>query len=273
MMRKIGFFVFQFCLISIFMGSAAWADTVFSFNGVGDPTRRMDVRARAMGGAGRALADGENFSSSNPALIAAFAQPGVTSLYFIQRRSLKDNLGNQHVVTDGDIGSFQLALPLKRGTVLGIGLEPLTEVDFIVVEPGGSGPLAHTLRIDGTGGIQAVTLSLGQQMGRLYLGGRMDMVFMGTISEVWRKDYDSEIVTDLDGANLPRLLDTEDKYIRTHRGLLGAVGGVYRPTANWFLGLAFQAGGKLTQTRTLRNFFANLGFEPDLKLKADVELP
>ncbi len=47
------------------------ADTIFSFHGLGDATRRIDARSRSMGGAGRSLVEGRNFSSNNPALLAA----------------------------------------------------------------------------------------------------------------------------------------------------------------------------------------------------------
>ena len=123
---------FGFLVLSVWVDSPS-AKSIFSFNGVGDSERRVDVRARGMGGAGRALADSQNFSSANPALMAAFSRAGLQSRFFVQRRSLNDG-HSRHVVSEGDIGAFQVVLPVLDGTVLGVGLEPLTDLDFDLVK-------------------------------------------------------------------------------------------------------------------------------------------
>ena len=144
--------VIWLCLVG--WTGAAGAGTVFSFNGVGDPVRRMDVRSRGMGGAGRALIDAGlfdqgNFSSANPALLAGFARPAISSLYFVHRRTLNDGR-RTHAVSDGDLGAFQVALPFGRRTVVGVGVEPLTDLDFGLVDTVGTGDLQYRLSVDGT---------------------------------------------------------------------------------------------------------------------------
>ncbi len=269
----------------------AGAATVFSFNGVGDPVRRIDVRSKGMGGAGRALIDAGNFdqgnfSSANPALLAGFARPALSSLYFVHRRTLND--GQQtHAVSDGDLGAFQMVLPFWRRTVVGIGVEPLTDLDFGLVDTVGTGDLRHKLSIDGTGGIQAVSLRFGQRVGqKVYLGARMDLVVLGTITETWSKDFDSQAVVDaedrfvdtfsgsiLQGGETRTVSDSEDRIVRTHRGVLPAFGAIFTPSNRWRVGAALQIKRTVKQTRHLRNFWAERGFEREVVSETDIKLP
>ena len=239
------------------------ASTIFSFNGVGDAVRRVDVRTRGMGGAGRAVIDGENFSSANPALLAAFLRPSLSSLYSVQRRSLNDGGQNHHTVTDGDMGAFQLVLPVRRGTALGIGLEPITDLDFGLVDTVGTGSLRHELTVEGSGGIQALSLGIGQRAGRkVYLGARVDLIAFGTINETWTKDYDD-----------PSILFSQDLIVRTHRGFVPTFGAVYTPSGSWSLGLNFQIERTVKQTRKVRNIFHSLGVDTEVRSKSDIQIP
>ena len=76
---------FSFVLVTTL---TAGADTIFSFHGIGDPVRRIDARSRSMGGAGRSLAVGRNFSYHNPALLGSFRRPAASVQFLTQRRSL-----------------------------------------------------------------------------------------------------------------------------------------------------------------------------------------
>ena len=258
------------CIVTLVAGSAgpAWSDTVFSFNGLGDPVSRMDVRARSMGGAGRALIDGGvfdqgNFSSANPALLGGFLRPALSSLFFFQRRTLSDG-DRSHAVSDGDLGAFRLIVPIRPGAAVGIGLEPLTDLDFGLVQASGQDSLSHTLRVDATGGIQAFTLGFGSRIGsRLYLGGRLDLIVLGTISEVWSKDFDDPGIA----------YRSEDQVLRTHRGFAPALGAIYVPAERWRVGLDLQVGSTVTQTRHARNLFAQGKLEEEVRSESDVRLP
>ena len=232
----------------------------FSFNGVGDPFSRVDVRAKGMGGAGRALADGLNFSSANPALLSSFARAGLSSLYMVQRRTLKDNLGASHVVSDGDIGPIQLVLPVGRAVVVGIGLEPLTDMDFSLVDTLTTGQFPHILTIDGTGGMQALSIAAGKRFGRFAAGARLDLAILGTINETWKKDYADASTVVSDGSSIPELLDTQDQFVRTHRGVQPSVGGLYTPLDKLTVGLTLKAGSTIKQTQIFRNIYATMGF-------------
>ncbi|MCY4351933.1 MAG: hypothetical protein OXC45_02375 [Gemmatimonadetes bacterium] len=237
----------------------ACANTIFSFYGVGDPARRVDARSRSMGGAGRSLADGLNFSSHNPALLGAFRRTSVSVQFVAQHRFL--NGGN--VVNDGDVGAFQIALPLGRSLIVGAGLEPLTDMDFGAIEDRGTGDLKYQLEVEATGGIQAISLGLGHRVGRrLFVGGRINWVAMGTLNESWLKNFDNETI-----------FFSHDEITRTHRGWLPSFGIIYIPTLRWSLGANIDFGGSIKQRQIQRNRFVEQREAVEVMTESDVEFP
>lgn len=260
--RQLGCIVSVLILI-VFFSNCTEAQTVFSFNGVGAVIQRFDARSRGMGGSGRALVDGENFSSANPALLAAFLRASLNSFYSVQLRSLNDAKKNHYNFTDGDIGAFQLVLPIRRGTVLGIGLEPVSILNFELVDMVGTGTLQHELTVEGSGGIQALSLGIGYRASRkVYLGARLDLIAFGTINETWTKIY-----------NDPSILFSQDLILRSHRGILPTLGVIYTPNRSWSVGFDIQAGQKVRQTRKLRNLFHGLGIDNEIKSESNVRFP
>lgn len=270
---------FGFLVISAWVDSPS-AKSIFSFNGVGDSERRVDVRARGMGGAGRALADSQNFSSANPALMAAFSRAGLQSRFFVQRRSLNDGR-SRHVVSEGDIGAFQVVLPVLDGTVIGVGLEPLTDLDFDLVKLDSTTSVPYTLRVSATGGIQAFTFGLAQRWGGFLLGGNLSVISIGTITETWTKDFGlrgpdgsaGSFLIDANNRQIPEFLNSEDRYVRTHSGAQPTLGAVYTLDGKWFFGASFRVASTVTQTRILRNFFAEIGFEEETRSELDIKMP
>ena len=237
----------------------ACANTIFSFYGVGDPVRRVDARSRSMGGAGRSLADGLNFSSHNPALLGAFRRTSVSVQFVAQHRFL--NGGS--VVNDGDVGAFQIALPLGRSLIVGAGLEPLTDMDFGAIEDRGTGDLKYQLEVEATGGIQAIALGLGHRIGRrLFVGGRINWVAMGTLNESWLKNFDNETI-----------FFSHDEITRTHRGWLPSFGVIYIPTLRWSLGANIDFGGSIKQRQIQRNRFVEQREAVEIMTESDVEFP
>ena len=246
-------------LLSVFASiSQVGADTVFSFHGLGDPIRRVDARSRSMGGSGRSLADGLNFSTHNPALLAAFRKASASVQFIAQSRSLSGG----GVVNDGDVGAFQLAVPFGRGVIVGIGLEPLTDMDFGAVDNIGAGDLGYALQVEATGGVQSVSLGLGYRMGqRLYLGGRLNWVAIGTLNESWTKTFNG---TDI--------LFSEDKIIRTHRGWLPSLGFIYSPAARWRVGGNVQIGQQIRQRQNLKNLYISTRDAFEIETQSDVDI-
>jgi hypothetical protein len=249
------------------------AKTIYSLSGLGDPVRRVDVRSLGMGGAGLALADGFNLSMANPALLGAFHFPSISSRYMLQRRTIESDDGSSHVMSDGDFGAIRAALPLKDGSVLGVGLEPITDMDFGLTDSVTTGPVPHRLTITGTGGVQALSVAFGQRVGPFLLGGRLDMVVLGSVSELWEREFGSEVGVDADGRGMVAYMDTADEFVRTFSGYTTAFGAIYHPLDPWYFGFTFQPEHGIRQTETLSNFFAQRGVEEGTVVKSDVDLP
>lgn len=245
--------------LALALALQAQANTIFSFSRIGDPIRRVDARSRSMGGAGRSLADGLNFSSHNPALLASFRRAAASVQFAAQHRFL----GGERAVSDGDVGAFQVVLPMGRGPVLGIGLEPLTDMDFGAVADRGTGDLAYRLEVDATGGIQAISIGIGHRFGRkLFVGGRVNWVAMGTLNETWVKRFDREGV-----------FFSRDEITRAHRGWSPSVGIIAMPTPRWSLGANVDIGGDIRQRQVQKNRFVDQNHAREVATESDVALP
>jgi hypothetical protein len=270
----------RYAFVAVGLVFLAWtpvgAKTIYSLNGLGDPVRRIDARSLGMGGAGMALADGYNLSMANPALLGAFRFPAMSSRYMLQRRTIKSEDGSSHVMSDGDFGAIRVAFPVKEGTVLGFGLEPLTDLDFGLTDTVSTGPVPHRLTITGTGGVQALSVAFGQRVGQFYVGGRLDMVVLGTVSELWERKFGSAVSADGDPVS-PRgvveYMDTSDQFVRTFRGFTTAFGAIYHPLDPWYIGFTIQPNHGIRQTETMKNFFSQSGIEEGIVAESDVDLP
>jgi hypothetical protein len=218
------------------------AGSIFSFNGQGYPLRRQDSRATGMGGAGRALVDGNNLSSFNPALLGSFRRPAMFGQFSMQRRSVTDP-SNSFAIADGDVSALKVVFPFRFRGTLSIGVEGITDVDLTVVDTLGTGGEEHLLGLKGTGGVGAVVIGFGQKFGsRLFLGAQADLMIMGTITETWSKD----LFNDADA------FFSLDTVTRSQKGAQFSVGGVFTP-GNLSLALTFKPKATVTQRLLLEN--------------------
>jgi hypothetical protein len=134
-------------------------------------------------------------------------------------------------------------------------------MDFGVEDSVGTGLGRHVLRLEATGGIQAVSIGAAKRVSRkLNLGVRLDWISMGTLTETWIKAYED-----------PRLTDSRDQIVRSHRGWLPSLGAAFTPSEHWSFGLSFQVGTSMKQRQVLRNL--NLGSEGEVRNEVDVTLP
>lgn len=245
--------------VGLMWTSSAFADSVFSFEGLGNAVRRIDARSRSMGGAGRALIDGRNFSTNNPALLAGFRHSSVSAQFVTQKRFLSGS-GS---INDGDVGGFHIVIPFNAGTVFGVALEPLTDMDFGVVDTVGTGNLGYQMSLDASGGIQAVSLGLAQHFGqKFYAGVRVDWVALGTFNEKWTKTFFGQNV-----------FFSNDEITRTHRGWVPALGMVYTPTNKWSLAANAQLGQNIRQRTILTTRFVAVNADTEIETVRDVKLP
>jgi hypothetical protein len=237
--------------------------SIFSSQDLGYPVRRLGSRSIGMGGAGRAMADGRSFSSANPALIASFKTSAISVLYVAQRRSVSDVSGRSESLADGDLGGIKLILPVRPGFVVGFTLEPVSDVDASVVDTAGTDQTRSEVKFSAAGGVQALGLGFGYRVGkRLQIGGRLDLMVVGTINEAWKKDF-------LD----TRLLTSDDRVTRTFRGYQPHLGAILT-RGGLSLGVAVKPSVTITEKSLRESRAIQIGLLPgEAKTETDVELP
>ncbi|HAA76183.1 TPA: hypothetical protein DCE37_13790 [Candidatus Latescibacteria bacterium] len=224
------------------MADQVHAGSIFSFNGQGYPIRRLGPRAYGMGGTGRAIVDGQNFSSFNPALLGAFRKPGVYGLFTLQRRNVEDRRTSR-AIADGDVTGLKAVFPFRFRGVLTVGIEGLTDTDVTVVDTVGTGGDQHLLGLNGTGGIGAVVIGFGQKVGnRLFLGAQADVMVVGTLTESWSKDL----------LNESSAFFSLDKVTRSQKGAQFTLGGVFT-LGNLSLAGVFKPEASIIQTVRIEN--------------------
>ena len=234
------------CLLA--PAAPADAGSVFSFNGQGYPLRRSGPRATGMGGSGRALVDGLNMSSLNPALLGGFQRPAMSGTFSFQRRNVKDP-STSHAIADGDISGIKAVFPFRFNGTLAVGVEALTDVDVTLVDTVGTGGAEHLLGLRGTGGVGALVFGFGQKVGgRLFLGAQADLMVVGTLTEDWSK----ELLSDL------QAVSSIDVVSRSQKGIQFSFGGIYAP-GDLSIGLVLKPKATVTQRVLLENIFTTLG--------------
>ncbi len=232
-------------LTLVFAGEGR-AATVFSGIGLGDEEWIPDGRGSGMGGAGIALLDGQNFSRLNPAVLGSFRRPALSVLFRAEERKAKDGLV-ENVLSDGDIGHVRLVVPRGKRMAFRVGIEPVTGVNFSLLQPEPYNSEPDTLRLKVRGGLQAISCGMGARLlnNRLFLGGSLDAVVIGTIHETWTRVF----------VNSDSLYPSQDEIIRGHRGVRWSIGAAYRTAKGFSVGAFLIPRANLTQTRRLKTPF------------------
>ena len=232
-------------LTLVFSGEGR-AVTIFSGIGLGDEERVPDGRGSGMGGAGIAILDGQNFNRLNPAVLGAFKHSGLSLLFATQERSVKDGLVENRL-SEGDVGHVRLVFPYRRRMAFRFGIEPVTGVNFAFRRLNSAAGEADTLRLHARGGLQALSFGVGAPLmgGRLFIGGGLDAIVIGTIQESWTRTF-----ANVD--SLYTLSSSQDEISRRHRGVQWTVGAAYHSRAGFSLGAFFTPRAGLTQTRVLQ---------------------
>ena len=243
------------------------AGSIFSFNGQGYPVRRLDPRSTGMGGAGRAIVDGTNMSSFNPALLGAFQRPAMFGQYALQRRNVDDR-NTSRAIADGDLTGIKTVFPFRFRGAFTVGMEALTDVDITLVDTVGTGGEEHLLGLKGTGGISAIVLGFGQKIGkRLFLGAHADLVVVGTLTESWTKDLLEDLLDDSEP------FFSKDTVTRSQRGVQFTFGGVYTP-GNMSIALVARPKATITQKVLVENRLTTNAITFDaVETERDIEFP
>lgn len=250
-------------LVSVEEGRAA---TVFSGIGLGDEEWVPDGRGSGMGGAGVALLDGQNFIRLNPAVLGSFRRPALSALFRAEQRRAKDRFVENRL-SDGDVGHVRLVVPRGKWTVFRVGIEPVTGVNFSFAQPEPGNVEPDTLRLKVRGGLQAISVGMGVRLSndRLFLGGSLDAVVIGTIRETWTRVFANADTL------APALFPSQDEISRGHRGVRWTVGAAYRAGGGFSVGAFLTPRASLTQTRRLKTSYS-IEDLPSVKLRLPTSL-
>jgi hypothetical protein len=227
---------------------AAIASTVYAPGGLGEPSLEEGARIRALGGAGVAEFGQTEFSLVNPASIAELRHLILSGTSASTYRKVTPSAGPSEGTTETTVPSLRAAIRMPLGIVVGGAYVVGTEARFHADRAESAGT-ASRLRVDGTGGLQFIRLTLAKALTKGVRIGVDHELVAGTYREEWERTFGDTLLS------LSR--DTvEVRYQRLGRWRLGGqatfggwtFGGVYETARRLPLNVVEHAAGTSTTT-------------------------
>jgi len=239
------------CLLAL--TDSSFAGSIFSRRGIGLLRYRDNVRAIGMGGAGMALGDSLSFYFFNPAAMTRVNLTRVQSDFRYERASvdLARNSSNG-LLSNASVNSFGLAIPIKTGNVLALGVRPYSSTDFEFRQT--TNDSAFTESLSSVGGVSELYLGFAATFGAWRVGATTDFYF-GRINRIWRLDYVSD-----------EFRNSED-IINRHFTGIGLHLGLQRQFGPWQLGTAAGLPTRLNVKNELNTLGGFTGVISKTKLK------
>jgi hypothetical protein len=249
-------FCFASCLLLLFLMfyDSAFAQSIYSRHGIGLLRQRLAVRAIGMGGIGLAVTDTVYTYFLNPATMGRLNLTRIQGDFLYERASI-DLPGANGLLRDANINSFGLAFPVKRGYVVGFGVQPYSRSEFEFKQSKGDSAVSYDEILRGTGGLNEFYLAFAATFGKVRAGMAADFYF-GRINRVWRVNFTSEA-----------LRNTED-LTNNHVTGIGLHLGAQTQLGKWMLGVATGLPSRLsvgTELTTITGFTSDTS-ESKLKL-------
>jgi len=226
----------------------AGAGTVYAPGGLGEPSLEEGARIRALGGAGVAEFGPTQFSLVNPASIGDLRHLILQGTIVPSYRRVSGLDAPSEGATETTVPSIRAAVRLPAGIVLGGAYAVGTDASFSAQRPESAGT-ASTLRIEGSGGLQFIRLSLAKAVTSSVRIGVDHEIVAGTYREEWTRTFEDTL--------LSTSRDTlEFRYARLGRWRLGGqatyrgwtFGGVYETARRLPLNVIERAAGSTTTT-------------------------
>ncbi|MGE5174831.1 MAG: hypothetical protein ACM3JJ_00535 [Hyphomicrobiales bacterium] len=218
----------------------AHADSVLSAGGLGEPSLEENARLRALGGAGAAEHGPQTFSLVNPASIAEVEHLILEGTLMPTYRKISSLDYGSETARETALPSARALIRLPGSIVLGGAYLIGTNARFRVDRAESSGTVS-SLRIDGTGGIDLIRISLARRVSpSLNLGIDYELV-AGSYREEWRRAF-SDTALALSRDTL------ETSYGQRGRFRLGA----QLVRGGWSLGAVYELPRRLPLTFTQR---------------------
>lgn len=228
------------------LAGPARAHSVFSVGGLGEPQDPEPARLRALGGAGAAEKGPRDFSLANPATLADVERLVFEGSILPQWRRIDALSEPSETANETTFPSLRAVIALPGRLILGGAYLSGTSAQFRIDRDDTVGGASH-LRIDGTGGMDFVRLSLARRLSpSLALGLDYDVV-LGSYREEWTRTFSDTALA----ASRDTLEVTYQKRGRFRLGALASSGG-------YALGAAFEAERGLPLTTTQRTAGASV---------------
>jgi hypothetical protein len=170
-------------LISLLiLADHAFAGSIFSRRGIGLLRYRDNVRAIGMGGVGMAMGDSISFYFLNPAGLTRINLTRVQGDFRYERASVNlVRTDSNGLLSDANVNSFGLAIPIKYATVLALGVRPYSGTDFQFRQTANDS--LYTESLSSVGGISELYLGYAMRLGRWRAGAIVDFYF-GRINRI-----------------------------------------------------------------------------------------
>ena len=167
--------------------AAARANSIFSIGGLGEPQLEEAARLRALGGAGVAEHGPRDISLVNPASLADVDRILLQMTLVPAMRHISSTGGTENV-RETTFPSARGIIALPGGIVLGGSYVSGTNSQFTVVRQEDQG-VPSTVRVDGSGGINFLRVSLARRILPAFRVGVDWEVIAGSFGENWRRTF------------------------------------------------------------------------------------
>ena len=216
------------------------ASTVYGPGGLGEPSLEEGARIRALGGAGVAEHGATQFSLVNPSSMTDIHSLLLQATILPSYRKIDGKNATSEGNSETIVPSFRAAVRLPVGVVLGGAYAVGTDARFRADRPESSGTLS-ALRIEGTGGLQLIRLSLAKGITRTTRLGFDYEIVAGSFREEWKRTFVDTALT--------AMSDTiEVRYDRTGHWRFGG----QQSFGKWTLGAVYETKRELPLTVTVR---------------------
>ena len=213
--------------VCLYSAPPALGASAFSVGGLGEPSLEEPARRRAMGGVGAAEHGPRNFSLVNPASAAELEHLILEGTVLPGMRRVESLTYGSETARETTLPSLRALIRLPGKIVLGGAYLVGTNARFGIDRPETSGT-SSTLRIDGTGGINLIRITLARRLSPSLNVGADYEVIAGSFREDWVRDFaDTALATTRD--TLEAGWEHQGRWrlgAQVHRGAW-SIGGVY----------------------------------------------
>lgn len=219
--------LFLFAAALLVLPAAGRASSAFSAGGLGEPSLEEPARLRALGGAGAAEHGGRAFSLVNPASVAEVDHLILEGTIMPAMRRVTSLSYPSETAQETTVPSLRALVRLPGRFVLGGAYLVGTNGRFAIERDENSGT-PSVLRVDGTGGIDLIRITMARRLSPSINFGVDYEVYAGSFREDWTRDFvDPALVTTRD--TLETTWERQGRWrigAQAHRGTW-AIGGVY----------------------------------------------